>query len=58
MVNLWVKMNLIISTILTHRGKRWVIYSTAELSRLKIPPEWHLWIHFLTNNKPSDKKIA
>ena len=18
----------------------------------KIPPEWHLWIHFLVNNKP------
>ena len=18
----------------------------------KIPPEWHMWIHFLTNNKP------
>ena len=34
------------------KGKRWVIYKdTVESS--KIPPEWHLWIHFLTNNKPS-----
>ena len=32
-------------------GKRWVIYyDTAESS--KIPPEWHLWIHFLKNNIP------
>ena len=35
------------------KGKRWVIYkSTIESSR--IPPEWHLWIHFLSQNKPSD----
>ena len=34
------------------KGKRWVIYkNTTEAS--KIPPEWHLWIHFLTNSKPS-----
>jgi len=34
------------------KGKRWVIYKdTVESS--KIPPEWHLWIHFLTDNKPS-----
>ena len=31
--------------------KRWVIYkNTIESS--KIPPEWHLWIHYLTKNKP------
>ena len=35
------------------KGKRWVIYkSIIESSR--IPPEWHLWIHFLSRNKPSD----
>ena len=35
------------------KGKRWVIYkTTVESSR--IPSEWHLWIHFLTNKKPSD----
>ena len=34
------------------KGKRWVIYkNTVESS--KIPAEWHLWLHFLTNNKPS-----
>ena len=38
------------------KGKRWVIYkSTIESSR--IPPEWHLWIHFLSKNKPSDNLI-
>ena len=37
-------------------GKRWVIYKdTVESS--KIPPEWHLWIHFLTNNKPPSDSI-
>ena len=35
------------------KGKRWVIYKdTVESS--KIPSEWHLWIHFLTNDKPSE----
>ena len=35
------------------KNKRWVVYkNTVESS--KIPPEWHLWIHFLTKNKPSD----
>ena len=34
-------------------GKRWVIYYNSVDSS-KIPSEWHLWIHFLTNNKPDD----
>ena len=33
------------------KGKRWVIYS-EQVESSKIPPEWHLWIHFLKNNKP------
>jgi len=33
--------------------KRWVIYKgTVESS--KIPPEWHMWIHYLAKNKPSE----
>ena len=36
------------------KGKRWVIYKD-KVESSKIPPEWHLWIHFLTNNRPSDK---
>ncbi len=35
------------------KGKRWVIYKT-KVESSKIPAEWHLWIHFLTINKPSD----
>ena len=38
------------------KGKRWVIY-TNRVESSKIPPEWHLWIHFLTNNKPSNNLI-
>jgi len=35
------------------KGKRWVIYEN-RVESTKIPPEWHLWIHFLTKNKPSE----
>ena len=35
------------------RGKRWVIYKN-NVESSKIPAEWHLWIHFLTKNIPSD----
>ena len=35
------------------RRKRWVIYKN-NVESSKIPPEWHLWIHFLTKTKPSD----
>ena len=35
------------------KGRRWVIYKNRVESS-KIPPEWHLWIHFLTQKKPSD----
>ena len=36
------------------KGKRWVIYKN-NVEASKIPPEWHLWIHYLTKNIPSDK---
>ena len=36
------------------KGKRWVIYANRVESS-KIPPEWHLWIHHLVKNKPSDE---
>ena len=35
------------------KGKRWVIYKN-NVEASKIPAEWHLWIHFLTKNIPSD----
>ena len=38
------------------RGKRWVIYK-KRVESSTIPPEWHLWIHFLTNNRPSNESV-
>ena len=35
------------------KGKRWVIYKN-KVESSKIPPEWHLWIHFLTEKKPTN----
>ena len=35
------------------KGKRWVIYKD-NVESSKIPPKWHLWIHFMVKNKPSD----
>jgi len=37
------------------KGKRWVIYQN-KVESSKIPSEWHLWIHFLRNNVPSDNQ--
>ena len=36
------------------KGKRWVVYKNSVEST-KIPPDWHSWIHFLTQNKPTNK---
>ena len=36
------------------KGKRWVIYKN-NIEASKIPPEWHLWIHYLKKDKPADK---
>tara|TARA_B100000686_G_C16711323_1_gene929307 strand:+ start:94 stop:459 length:366 start_codon:yes stop_codon:yes gene_type:complete len=36
------------------KGKRWVIYKN-NIESTKIPPEWHSWIHFLTNDIPSNE---
>ena len=33
------------------KGKRWVIYKN-KIDSSKIPAEWHLWIHFMTQNAP------
>jgi len=41
---------------ISSEGKRWVIYkNTIEAS--KIPAEWHLWIHYISQNKPPDNAI-
>ncbi len=35
------------------KGKRWVIYKN-KVESSRIPPEWHLWIHFLVKNVPNN----
>tara|TARA_B100000029_G_C17121728_1_gene795347 strand:- start:245 stop:613 length:369 start_codon:yes stop_codon:yes gene_type:complete len=35
------------------KGNRWVIYK-KNVEASKIPPEWHLWIHHLRINPPTD----
>ena len=35
------------------KRKRWVIYNN-KIDSSRIPPEWHLWIHFLKDSKPSE----
>ena len=37
------------------KGKRWVVYKN-NIEASKIPPEWHLWIHYLVKNIPSENK--
>ena len=37
------------------KGKRWVIYKN-NIESSKIPPNWHLWIHHTTKNKPSNEE--
>ena len=36
------------------KGKRWVIYKNG-IEASKIPPEWHLWIHSMVTQKPTNK---
>jgi len=37
------------------KDKRWVIYKN-NVESSKISSEWYLWIHFLSNEKPSNKE--
>ncbi len=36
------------------RDRRWVIYKGAA-EATKIPPEWHGWMHYQTDNIPSSE---
>ncbi|MEX1148356.1 MAG: NADH:ubiquinone oxidoreductase subunit NDUFA12 [Sphingomonadales bacterium] len=37
--------------------RRWVIYSGAiEASR--VPPEWHLWLHYTTDTPPTEALLV
>ena len=37
------------------KGKRWVIYKNS-IESSKIPPEWHSWIHFISQKTPSNNE--
>ena len=37
------------------KDRRWVIYKN-NVESTQISSEWHLWIHFLTKNIPTNKK--
>lgn len=36
------------------RPRRYVVYKNASEASL-IPPEWHAWMHYLTDTPPSDE---
>ena len=36
--------------------ERWVVYS-SEIEATKITSDWYSWIHNITNNIPTDKKL-
>ena len=38
------------------KGKRWVIYK-GEINASKKTSDWYSWIHNITNNIPTDKKL-
>ncbi len=33
------------------RGRRWVVYN-GEPEASRVPPEWHAWLHWLTDDAP------
>ncbi len=34
---------------------RWVIYSNKQYDASQIPPEWHVWIHHISDHPPESK---
>jgi NADH:ubiquinone oxidoreductase subunit len=39
------------------RERRWVMYEGAPEAS-KVPPEWHGWLHYQTDNVPSDETAS
>jgi NADH:ubiquinone oxidoreductase subunit len=38
------------------RKRRWVVYNGyADAS--KVPPDWHLWMHYMSDEPPSSKPL-
>lgn len=44
------------NNLLHKKEKRWVIYK-GIVESTKIPPLWHRWIHFITNELPNEKRV-
>ncbi|RMF07569.1 MAG: NADH:ubiquinone oxidoreductase subunit NDUFA12 [Alphaproteobacteria bacterium] len=36
--------------------RRWVIYN-GEVEASRIPPEWHLWLHYISDTPPTEKPL-
>lgn len=36
------------------KSKRWVVYK-GEIEASKVPPEWHMWLHYTTDELPSER---
>lgn len=39
---------------LLRRKRRWVVFDGGESEASRVPPEWHAWLHFQTDQVPSD----
>lgn len=35
------------------RQRRWVVYN-GEKEASRVPPEWHRWLHYITDESPGD----
>lgn len=35
--------------------RRWVIYQGGEVEASRVPPEWHAWLHYTTDDPPNDE---
>jgi len=38
------------------RDRRWVIYN-GDIEASRVPPEWHAWLHGLTDQPPSEAPL-
>lgn len=36
--------------------RRWVIYN-GDIEASRVPPEWHLWLHYTTDTPPSEQPL-
>ena len=36
------------------RQRRWVVFAGGESEASRVPPEWHGWLHYQTDDVPGD----